>query len=109
LYDEKASHDCRRAARARHPAMALTPGGPVTGNTLVNWCTSYKSNWYEGWCLGFVLGVGNTTQLCAPGGDLQSSQMRAVVVRYLYRHPERWAMEGSKLVLEAYKDAWPCQ
>jgi hypothetical protein len=89
------------------PALAADNG--VTGNVLMKHCnnTNLSSpNWY--FCSGMMIGVADAAQTCLPPA-IPSTQLRAVVMKYISRMPQRWHQNGAKLVLEAFNDAWPCQ
>jgi hypothetical protein len=77
----------------------------LTGTALVRWCNGPDFQF----CNGYLLGVSSlSTDVCYPSVNVNTQQMRAVVVRYLTARPEEWHREAYELVLEAYRAAWPC-
>jgi hypothetical protein len=61
------------------------------------------------WCYGYVLGVsdGAVREHCMPSG-VTAEQMRVIVYRYINARPETWQKPGAFLILDAFKNAWPC-
>jgi hypothetical protein len=73
-----------------------------------------------GYCLGLVQGI---TQLnkyyelmlkgkslfCTPSGGIKNGQAARIVVKYLRDHPEKLHEHESFLVIEAFREAYPCK
>jgi hypothetical protein len=62
----------------------------------------------EGYCVGFLEGLGYTTDFCQPKG-VTTNQAVAVVVKYIEARPERMHEDFRALALEALIAAWPCK
>ena len=84
--------------------------GPVqakmtTGNDLKQYCTVAPN----GLCAGYVAGVTEATQalFCFPPG-VTKRQIRDVAVTYLNNHPERLHLLAPSLVINAMRNAFPC-
>jgi hypothetical protein len=45
---------------------------------------------------------------CQPNGTIGNQSVN-VVTNYLKAHPEKLTNNASKLVIEAYSEAWPCE
>ena len=85
----------------------------IDGNKLYSECTQDASLF----CLGYIDGISdgldlaratNSRQQCAPVG-VSAGQVKDVVVRYLYNHPESRNLEAGYLVVAAIGDAWNCK
>jgi hypothetical protein len=84
-----------------HSAQAA----PFTGNDLVQECEAQTPM-----CTGFLLGVSDIAlqlkAVCVPAAS--TNQLRAVVLSYLRKNPNRWHENAARLVRLALLDAWPC-
>lgn len=63
-----------------------------------------------GYCLGFVAGVYAATSepFCNPP-SVKDRELRSIVVKYMNDHPEMLHLGQAELVVEAYKEAFPCE
>jgi hypothetical protein len=62
----------------------------------------------EGYCLGLVTGVSETSDdVCSMG--VSSVQMVTAVVKFLEDHPDRLNLKTTTLVRQALMRAWPCK
>jgi hypothetical protein len=62
----------------------------------------------EGYCLGLVTGVSETSDdVCSLG--VPSGQLVTVVVKFLEDHPDRLNLKNTTLVRQALMRAWPCK
>ena len=86
--------------------------GPLDGKTLLKECNKASHT-----CYGYILAVAEMAipQSCGlqeaaqrGGGTIKGTQMRDVVLRYLYSNPQRLHLNSKNLVLEAFDAAWPC-
>ncbi len=88
----------------------------MTGNELLEYCEG--SNYGQGACGGFILGVfdgyrlgihtgGGKELVCDPGG-VTTSQLEHIVLTYLKGHPGSLHREAVYLMLSAFKKAFPC-
>ena|SRR5262245_30547651 len=83
------------------PASAAS----LDGSALLRWCNGPDSQF----CNGYLLGIASaSTGVCFPSANVNTQQMRAIVVRYLTARPEHWHREAVELVLEALRATWPC-
>lgn len=86
----------------------------ATGNDLREWGQDYDKNrgtFTNGVYMGYIAGVSNTFDglgFCSPE-HMTNGQSSAVVWKWLSAHPERWAENGSNLVLSALSEAFPCK
>jgi hypothetical protein len=62
----------------------------------------------QGYCIGFLVGLGYGVAFCQPQG-VTSGQVVAVVVKYIEARPERMHEPFGKLAIEALIAAWPCK
>jgi hypothetical protein len=74
-----------------------------------------------GLCLGLIEGVKKTiailqtgmstrdTQVCWPESGLTNGQGALIVINYLDRNPARLSEDQTRVVLLAFKDAYPCK
>jgi hypothetical protein len=93
--------------------------GPVDGRELLPMCkvtVAYLSDnqrpqgddFSEGYCLGLVTGVSETSDdVCSMG--VSSVQMVTAVVKFLEDHPDRLNLKTTTLVRQALMRAWPCK
>jgi hypothetical protein len=95
------------------PASTPSYAAFVTGNKLYSDCMEESPLF----CLGYIDGVsdaldmareGNSRAQCVPVG-VTAGQVKDVVVRYLYAHPESRNLEGGYLVVAAIGGAWNCK
>ena len=93
---------CSDAVRA--PAGNLTSPEQVVGGAL---------------CIGLVRGVveinkfyevapDDRTLFCSPSGE-SLAQAIQVIVGFLRAHPERLAQQDTRLILAAFREAYPCK
>jgi hypothetical protein len=62
----------------------------------------------EGYCLGFVDGIAQTSpSVCLPSG-VQTRQAVRIVVKFLQDHPEKLNQYGAILSNTALSQAFPC-
>ena len=88
-------------------ALAGTAAGStMDGHLLVSECSRGT-----GKCGGFIAGVANTARPCGMHGKgtITGLEMRAAVLRYLSKNPQRLHLNGADLVLEALNANWPCK
>ena len=95
-----------------------------TGNALFEQCTRGRGSatyWYDdaactAYIQGFVEGATSFQELwpkerpraiCLPA-NITAGQMRDVVVKYLYNHPERRHLPAMMSILTATAAAFPC-
>ena len=63
---------------------------------------------YSGLCMGLVAGANYVdAKSCAPE-NATNSQLMHVVLAYIEVRPQRMHEEFMKLVVEAFRSAWPC-
>jgi len=74
-----------------------------------------------GLCLGLIEGVKKTiailqtgmstrdTQVCWPESGLTNGQGALIVINYLDRNPARLSEDQTRVVILAFKDAYPCK
>lgn len=102
---------------------STAPASPLgTGNDLIISCTSPVRE-MQGLCTAYILGVGDGADMQRAMADVvgnkpycvyqmrkdvTASQMREVVVRYLQEHPATRSQMGSKLIVSAFAQAFPC-
>lgn len=103
-----------------------TPAAPAEDVTRGNWLLgscqaavktfddpSYHEDLYEayrdGYCRGLVMGVSAASPLICPDDNVIHSQQVRVVLKYMQDHPEDLHLEGTQLVYEALKKAFPCK
>lgn len=90
------------------------------GNDLLSLCRTSDGN-HADWCQGFVEGVYLGVRwesdevkdmgrpFCTPPEGVKSSQLVAVIRKYLSDHPERFHHEAHLLVVDALHEAFPCR
>jgi hypothetical protein len=104
-------HDCRLAIDLSGPQKSIAIPDPV------DWIA-------VGYCYGRIEGVINTALLwhksnvdsghsangepCIPTGVVSTSEATKVVLKYLDDHPEQLHVLGTALILNALKEAYPC-
>ena len=70
--------------------------------------TPMEKQFSEGYCLGLVTGVSETSDdVCSLG--VPSGQLVTVVVKFLEDHPDRLNLKDTTLVRQALMRAWPCK
>lgn len=60
---------------------------------------------------GYVIGVADALddiEFCIPAKTRQA-QVFQVAANYLTAHPEQWQYDASSLLVEAFRNVWPCQ
>jgi len=77
----------------------------VTGNTLYDQCKSNEGAVDYDNAL-FNAGLINRTYCIPP--DVQSGQLKDVVLQYLSRHPEKRQLSGGALITFALHESFPC-
>jgi hypothetical protein len=116
-----------------NPMMAQTQSGSTTGDDMLGYCgavdrfvsgqlspseaaPTVEEAMIQGFCVGAVSGVrflaATTTKnaqypVCV-SDDVPRGQVLSVVVRYLQNHPERLNDNFLWLVMDALREAWPC-
>lgn len=90
------------------------------GNKLLKDCQGYmqlvedgsypsSAVFGQGYCLGLVFGVMNTTRtMCVPGGVVSGIQAVQVVLRYLNDNAGALGERDTQLVNRALSEAYPC-
>jgi len=90
----------------------------VTGNTLYDQCKSNEDNPKFLMCISYIwgavdydnalfnAGLINRTYCIPP--DVQSGQLKDVVLQYLSRHPEKRQLSGGALITFALHESFPC-
>ena len=99
-----------------------SPEDMTRGNWLLSSCqvavkelddpsftASKMESFQNGYCLGIVQGVSDTSQDVCPGEHVSYIQITRVVLKYLQDHPEQLDQHGSTLVYRALAKAFPCQ
>ena len=93
--------------------------GPVDGKELLPMCkvtaaylsdghTPQGNDFSEGYCLGLVTGVAETSDdVCSMG--VPSVQLVIAVVKFFDDHPDRLNLKNTTLVRQALIRAWPCK
>jgi Rap1a immunity proteins len=62
----------------------------------------------EGYCLGLVTGVSETSDdVCSLG--VPSGQLAMAVVKFLEDHPDRLNLKNTTLIRQALVRTWPCK
>jgi hypothetical protein len=84
--------------------------GTTTGLSLIKYCTGESLPF----CRGYLLGVADEASLCGMNaavklGTINVEQLRAIMINYLRRNPQKWNQSGSDLVTAAFEEAWPCK
>jgi hypothetical protein len=104
-------------------ALCLVGAAPVnaqsmrTGNDMLRTCTS-TSGVDAVTCLSFIQGVVDTSMIgpsmygqeiyfCVPSGST-IGQYNDVIIAYLRNHPERRHYASASLIIEAMRQAFPC-
>ncbi len=83
-----------------------TSASALDGSALLRYCNGPDFQF----CSGYLLGIASmTVDVCYPSANINTQQMRAIVVRYLTARPEHWHREAHELVLEVLRATWPCQ
>jgi Rap1a immunity proteins len=95
------------------PSLCSAAEAGGTGNELLSDClVPDKGLFFYGYCLGFVVGVGNSSNSsggnCPPKG-VTRDQAKDVVVRYLQAHPEIRHYPATVLTQTALAEAFPCK
>src|SRR5438132_1017729 len=85
------------------------------------WLGSAAVTYNAGYCTGFLVGLlqmhgalesdsGSTLRplFCVPEQGLHVIQATRIVLHYLETHPERLHLTQRVLVIEAFRDAFPC-
>ncbi|MGB5177144.1 MAG: Rap1a/Tai family immunity protein [Gammaproteobacteria bacterium] len=87
-------------------ALLITPVHAEDGKGLKKSCNASST----GYCLGFVSGVYVATPepFCNPP-NIKSNELVGIVTKYLNAHPEKLHMEGGRLVVDAFIEAFPCK
>jgi hypothetical protein len=94
----------------------------VDGNKLFRVCSDHEHGW-EGYCLGYVLGVTDAfmvanageaaglalASFCPPKEHLAPDQVRDIVVQYLTAHPETRHKPATHEAMVALLAAFPCK
>jgi len=84
----------------------------ATGNTLLKDCNDYtvaKGTYGQGYCMGLIIGVSQTSsRICLPKGVTNKQQV-LVVEKYLKNTPEELHYSASSLAEYALSMVWPCK
>ena len=85
-----------------------------TAEDVAKHCFKTKSSYSEGVCLGYIAGTLDSMYKaypqqfhCVP--DITLGQAEKVILKYLDDHPEKLHIDGSIIVQQAIKEAFPCQ
>jgi Ssp1 endopeptidase immunity protein Rap1a len=105
-------HQNEKAFLAAAALIALSGSalsGTTTGLSLIKYCTGESLPF----CRGYLLGVADEASLCGMNaavklGTINVEQLRAIMINYLKRNPQKWNQSGSSLVTAAFEEAWPC-
>jgi hypothetical protein len=78
-------------------------------------CDTPEGTPTEGYCLGFIAGVSQSTQIDDPAAatvcfpeEVNLAEAKQVVRKYLNDHPQNLHLAGAILVKRALIEAWPC-
>ena len=85
--------------------------GRLNGSGLLEYCSGPESGFGHGVCGGYVTGVHDLQGkplFCTPL-DVTNGQLQLVVKKWLQEHPEKLHYTASGLVVEAFKEAFPCK
>jgi len=67
-----------------------------------------ENHFSEGYCLGLVTGLSETSDdVCSLG--VPSGQLVTVVVKFLEDHPDRLNLKNTTLIRQALMRTWPCK
>lgn len=99
-------------------ALTLTNNAAVAGftdgNELYQWMLekekqngSFKSGLFNGYVAG-VVDLGDEFLFCLTAG-VTRGQYSAVVSKYLKNNPEKWNKAAETIVVNALKEAFPCE
>ena len=82
----------------------------MTGQALMKSCGG-EEDFAQGFCFGFVAGIAaglDNVSFCIPL-DVTLNQEHATVQKYLREHPQQLELEAHQLVVETFKQAYPCK
>ena len=80
----------------------------TTGSELLERCEDHDLSWADGWCTGYIQGVGNHPDACIPEG-VTNGQFRKVVEKFLRDNPAELHEEAGMLVFLVQLETWPCE
>jgi hypothetical protein len=86
----------------------------IDGNKLLEECENVQTEFWQGTCDGYVVGVQDALDglrlFCVPEGSsgVVAKQLVDVVKLYLRDHPESQHYSASSQVTEALKEKFPC-
>lgn len=77
------------------------------GEDLHEGCTAGEGSFGAGLCLGYIVGILDSRDLCLPD-DADLGQIRRIVKLYLKIHPEQRRYTAESLVRRALRESYPC-
>lgn len=90
-------------------ALVSTAHAAMTGKDLMKACDN-EEDFSQGFCFGFVAGIADgldTISFCIPL-DVTVSQEHATVQKYLREHTKQLELQAHQVVIETFKQAYPC-
>ena len=83
----------------------------MDGNKLLKDCEPDEVNFSDGMCYGYIAGVYDqgryTPRACIPNG-VTLKQLIDVTKQYLRDTPAKRHQGADVLIVQAFRDAWPC-
>lgn len=96
------------------PALAY-----LTGNDYKEYCTAEQHLPKSGACLGYFVGFVDTIRLlehtlgskvlCDIPIEITPAQLRAMILGYMDKHPERLHWNAATIILNMMNEAFPCE
>lgn len=91
----------------------------VSGKKFLARCQSGEAP-LRVWCSGYLQGIADADdayatdtntqhQVCIPKDQLSTKQLRSAVLSYLENQPQELASPAGSLVLQAYRELFPCE
>lgn len=89
----------------------------MTGPNLYDYCNEEKATFFEGVCVGYILGVIDIlgrggavagANACIPSGP-NVGQIKDIVVKWLTNNPEVRHFSAEGLVAVAISEVFPCR
>ncbi|MBT8446765.1 MAG: hypothetical protein HKO62_08555 [Gammaproteobacteria bacterium] len=77
------------------------------GDDLHEGCTAGEQSFGAGLCLGYIVGILDSKDLCLPE-SAELGQIRRIVKLYLKVHPEQRRYSAESLVRRALRETYPC-
>lgn len=90
----------------------------MTGYRILNLCNASQGDADRTHCYGYIQGASDVAgvmssqwglKLFCPQVGVNTGQLRLVVKNYLEEHPERLHFGAGSLVLDAFRQAFPCK